>query len=391
MSIDPIEAGQKALQILTHLVEGIGPRPAGSPSENETQDWLEKQFKDAKINTFRFPVKYQPDPVFFPYFTLAAIGFLAAGYALPTLGWVCLILPPLILILPEAALWLQSKILPFKEGSSNLIALNNSDGIDQLDIILCAHIDTARAVPVGFSLWRKWREEIFYTMMRAAMLLSIIGVIFASGFELPTIILLAGQIIAFALAALLVLQDIWEQIGSRDKFTQGANDNASGVSVLAAMALGLQQDPPKKLKVGFLFTGAEECGLHGAKQFTQHLSERNLKPMIVSVDMVGAGSGLRIISRSGTLFPVKTNSRVNELLKRADPLAEFHAAPRRWGDFVPFARAGISAGHLENNGTPLSWSTYHTGRDDLVVIDPEMLQHTVEVLTQFIWILDKNK
>jgi hypothetical protein len=107
--------------------------------------------------------------------------------------------------------------------------------------------------------------------------------------------------------------------------------------------------------------------------------------------MVGAGRGLRIITQCGTIAPVKTDLHLNETLKRADPLAIFHAAPRRWGDFVPFIKESIPAAHIENTGTPLSWSTYHTPGDTLDVIEPEMLQHISEFFIQLIWILDKTK
>jgi len=112
---------------------------------------------------------------------------------------------------------------------------------------------------------------------------------------------------------------------------------------------------------------------------------------VISVDMVGAGSVLRIITQCGTVSPVKTNPALNEFIKRADPSAVFHAAPRRWGDFAPFAQAGIPATHLENNGTPLSWSTYHTPGDTLTVINPEMMQHVGDILVQLFRIIEKNK
>lgn len=391
MNSDPQKFRQQTMDILTHLVEGFGPRPAGSEVENRSLDWLEEQCKTANLDTTRFSVRYQPDPVFFPYYTLAAAGFLAAGAALPTNGWLCLMLPVLVLILPEAVFWLQKILIPFKEGSSNLFVIPNSRNLDQTDLILCAHIDTARAVPFGHRFWQKWRDEVFYLMMRAALLLTILGAVQASGFILPPIILSIGQTMAFIMAGLLIFQDIWEQIGSRDKYTPGANDNASGVATLAALALALTQEPPQRLTVGFLFTGAEECGLHGARQFAEYLKKKNLCPIVISVDMVGTGSGLRIITRCGTLFPAKTSAEVNELLQRADPLAKFHKAPRRWGDFVPFVQAGIPAGHIENTGTPLSWSTYHTAQDDLDGIDTEMLDYVGNILTQLIWVLDKNK
>jgi hypothetical protein len=391
MSLDAGAMQQKTMELLTHLVEVIGPRASGSGEEKQALDWLEGQFQAARLQTRRFPVRFQPDPAFFPYYTLAAAGFLITGLTLPSHGWVSLLLPVLIYLLPEGAQWMQGKLLSFKDGSGNLLVLPENEHLENVDVILCAHVDSARAVPVGLPIWKSWRDKVLYTMMRLANIVLIPGILQMLGFDISGLILTLGQSLAFSMAALLVLQDVWEQVGSIQRFSPGANDNASGTAFLAASALAFAAEPHLELKVGFLFTGAEECGLHGARQFARYMVENRLKIPVISVDMVGAGSGLRIITRSGTLAPIKTDTRLNEMLKRADPLAVYHIAPRRWGDFVPFVRAGIPAAHIENTGTPLSWGTYHTPGDTLDVIEPEMFLHMSEFLTRLIWILEKSK
>jgi hypothetical protein len=379
------------MEILSRLVEEIGPRPAGSAAEHGAFDWLEEQFRSAGLETHCFPVRFQPDPAFFPYYSIPAAGFALVALTLATSGWTTLLLPLLILLLPEGTQWLQSKLLPYKEGSSNLLVLPAKTQPRELDVILCAHIDSARAVPAGTDIWKKWRDRSMYTMMRAANLLIIPGLFQMMGIDIGGILLLVGQSLAWGMAGLLLAQEVWEQASSRGRFSPGANDNASGVSLLAAAALTAAETPTGNLKAGFLFTGAEECGLHGARQFAGYMRENGLQTPVISVDMVGAGKSLRIITRCGTVRPVNTNIELNELIKRADPLAEFHSAPRRWGDFAPFIQAGIPASHIENGGTSRSWSTYHTPDDTLDVIEPEMMRHVSDVLAQLFWILEKSK
>ncbi len=391
MSIDPETLQQHCMDILTHLVEEIGPRPAGSEAEKLAFDWLEERFREAKLQTSQFPVKFQSDPVFFPYYTLAAAGFLITGLILPVNGWISLILPVIVFLLPEGVQWLQGKLLPYNDGSSNLLVIPEDASLEDVDVILCAHVDSARAVPAGPVFWKKWRDDVLTSMMRLSILMLVPGLLLILGYEVPAGILTVGQYMLWVMAGLLLLQDIWEQIGSRNHYSPGANDNASGTAFLAAAALTFARESPAELKVGFLFTGAEECGLHGARQFARHMVENQAHAPVISMDMVGTGSGLRIITQSGTIAPVKTDPQLNELLKRADSQAVFHAAPRRWGDFVPFARAGIPAAHIENVGTPLSWATYHTPGDTLDVIDPDMFLHMSDFLIQLIWILEKNK
>ncbi len=391
MNLDKQTIGQKAMEMLTHLVEEIGARPAGSGGEKRTFDWLEEQFHTTRLETLRFPVSYQPEPGFFPYYTIAALGFAIAGLTMAANGWVTLLLPLLILLLPEGTMWLQLKLLPFKEGSSNLLVLPKGAHAQQMDVILCAHVDTARAIPDGFPLWKSWRDKSIYTMMRVANILIIPGILQFMGMDISGLLLTLGQSLAFGMAAILLIQDIWEALASKGRFSPGANDNGSGVSLLASLALAMAEKPPAGFTPGFLFTGAEECGLHGARQFTDFMKENSLNAPVISVDMVGAGSGMRITTQCGTLRPVKADEKLNELIKRADPYAVFHAIPRRWGDFVPFAQAGIPAAHLENVGSKRSWAEYHTPNDTLDGIDPDMMQHMSEVLVQLLWILEKNK
>lgn len=391
MIIDPKTIQSIAMETLDHLVRVIGPRPAGSPQEKEALDWLEKKFQSARLKTLRLPVRFQPEPDYVPYFSIAAAGFAVVALTLADHGWVTLLLPLLILLLPEGTQWLQGKVLPYKDGSSNLMVLPENASLNELDLIFCAHIDSARAIPAGPRIWKKWRDRSMYAMMRVANILIIPGLFQLMGLDIRGLILNLGQSLAWAMAALLLAQDIYEMLSSRNRFSPGANDNGSGVSLLTATAITQADGPPASLKIGFLFTGAEECGLHGAKQFAAYMDENNLHIPVVNVDMVGAGSGLRIITRCGTIRPTLSDPGLNETIKRADPIAVYHAAPRRWGDFAPFAKAGIPSAHIENVGTPHSWGTYHTPDDTLDVIDPEQMEHVANVILQLIWILEKNK
>jgi Zn-dependent M28 family amino/carboxypeptidase len=197
--------------------------------------------------------------------------------------------------------------------------------------------------------------------------------------------------VAWGMAVILLFQDIWEAVASLGKYSPGANDNGSGTALLASTALEFAANPMEWLVPVFLFTGAEETGLHGARQFAAYMKENSLTCPVISVDMIGAGSMMRITTQCGTIRPVKADTPLNELIKRADPTAVYHAIPRRWGDFVPFVQAGIPATHLENVGTPESWASYHTPKDTLDTIDDDMMHHMSGVITQVMWILEKDK
>ncbi len=89
----------------------------------------------------------------------------------------------------------------------------------------------------------------------------------------------------FALVALLALD--W----SRPRAAGGANDNGSGLAVLAALAEYFAATPAQNAEVCFLLTGAREAGAGGMDAFLFTFGRR-LPPdrtFVVNVDDVGAG------------------------------------------------------------------------------------------------------
>ncbi len=90
---------------------------------------------------------------------------------------------------------------------------------------------------------------------------------------------------------------------------RGANDNASGVSMLLALAKHYGMNQPK-FDTYFLFTTAEEIGLLGSYHFIENapFDLRKIK-MLVNLDMVGTGDdGITVVN-------AKKHNRYFELLK----------------------------------------------------------------------------
>ena len=75
----------------------------------------------------------------------------------------------------------------------------------------------------------------------------------------------------------------------------GANDNASGMGVLLALAEELA-DRPFPFTLRFITFGAEETGLHGSRHYVGQLTDAELAEIkaMVNLDVVGSGSGLRV-------------------------------------------------------------------------------------------------
>ncbi len=382
----------RALAFLEKLVTEIGPRPAGSPAERAAHEMIAGLLEGKSYLLRRLEAPFRPKTPFFPENFLVALGLAAAANGLAEgYAWLSPLMALLILVLPDLTWWIRRSMAPGDKMSSNLFALPEKSEVGELDLILAAHVDTAQAKPRSGELWRQWRDQYFKTTLRVAFILTLLAVMQWMGLLLPPAVLLAAQIITRLLLAVAFVQDAWEQLGSRGKYAPGANDNGSGVAVIAALAEHYGSHPPEKLKIGYLFSGAEECGLFGARQFAAYLREKGCSAVVLSVDMVGAGDGLKAVSGGGTILRYSTDSELLELLERADPAIERLHYDRRSGDFEAFHRAGIRAAGIEGNGTRRSWRAYHSVDDDLDIIDPGMLEHTVGMLLQLVWLMDKSK
>lgn len=70
---------------------------------------------------------------------------------------------------------------------------------------------------------------------------------------------------------------------------EGANDNASGVSVLLSLAEQMAQTPLEHTEVWFVATGGEEIGLVGARAFADKHGKALKDAYFFAVDTVGVG------------------------------------------------------------------------------------------------------
>lgn len=85
-------------------------------------------------------------------------------------------------------------------------------------------------------------------------------------------------------------------MGSKTYFP-GANDNASGVSMLLNLVKYYAEHPPK-YKTVFVFFAGEEAGLLGSKYFTEHpVFELSKIKFLINLDLLGTGDeGITVVN-----------------------------------------------------------------------------------------------
>jgi aminopeptidase YwaD len=98
--------------------------------------------------------------------------------------------------------------------------------------------------------------------------------------------------------SIIVFSAHYDHLGGIGKvFFPGANDNASGVSVLLNLIRHYTINPPK-YKTVFIFFAGEEAGLIGSKFFTENKSiELDKIKFLVNLDLLGTGDdGIMVVN-----------------------------------------------------------------------------------------------
>lgn len=160
----------------------------------------------------------------------------------------------------------------------------------------------------------------------------------------------------------------------------GANDNASGVGVVMALA---QAFGGRNLPVEFVGFGAEEyppsrAEHHaGSRAYAAGLVDPTVVRAMVSVDMVGAGPSVLI---------VKTRAHADLLQKEIDGIAHSRGVAHEMrieGDFsdhVEFAKRKIPAAWLWSGSHP----TLHRPSDKIEVVQPGSVERAGVLLFEWL-------
>lgn len=146
----------------------------------------------------------------------------------------------------------------------------------------------------------------------------------------------------------------------------GADDNASGVSVVLelARAMAAIDERERPFDVVFIAFGAEEMGLIGSKHYVRALGDRAAEDIVamLNFDMVG-----RLGEEGVVIAGVGTSSRWPDLVQAAAGDLEVRTTDDGYGpsDHGSFYEAGIPVLHFFTG----SHADYHKPSDDIDKID----------------------
>lgn len=296
-------------------------RSTNSTGDTEACLYIEDQLKSARIKT-----KYQ-------YFIFdSPIRILIRITYMIILTYLILYRLVLVIAFYFAVKYLFATTRNFslvrKEDSKNLIGTippskkHNKPPV----VIISAHYDSFSA-NIPFRL-----QNIFFFLFRIIIIpYFVITVYFASVIlRTPTVyqptysnidnLVIISSIIEFVVVLLIFL------LIYNTKKSQGAIDNASGVSILIELSKLLKKYPLDNYEVIILFTGAEEWGLLGSKRYCKRnrkiLEEKyDLdRSFNINVDMVGSYIGMiqrrKIFGKKNQ--PSALNTAIDEVAEELD-------------------------------------------------------------------------
>ncbi|MCS6870050.1 MAG: M28 family metallopeptidase [Anaerolineae bacterium] len=88
----------------------------------------------------------------------------------------------------------------------------------------------------------------------------------------------------------------------RQPFVEGANDNASAVSVLLGLAEALSATPLEHTQVTLLFTGCADVGAIGMARYLEAFQPPRFNSYFIAFEMVGSGNLCYVVKHGVTAF-----------------------------------------------------------------------------------------
>ena len=375
----------KALEYVRYLSEEIGPRPSGSAETQRAQEYISGLLKKWGYEPLWQEFKFAPHPVFYSLNILLGILLIFSGLFLQKFPLITLFLPFFISLLPTLMRQDVKRRLR-TENAKNLYAFSDNDASKPL-LVLAAHVDSAPASSNRFSLLRLFNSKALTIIQRVAYFIAIISLFYLLGFNIPDWLFKFAQIGALVLGGIYILNDLYDQLDSKRQTSPGAFDNASGVSALLCLAEHFSQTSLNRLRLCFLFTDAEETGMHGARAFVEEIALKEEKMALLNLDMVGAGNQLCYVTKEGGLWARSCDPSLNQLLRDACPDIRPITYIMRSGDFAPFLENGLPAVSLETRGSAAAEQAYHHITDKVDVIEPRTLNKTIHTVIKFIEML----
>jgi hypothetical protein len=202
------------------------------------------------------------------------------------------------------------RFLPSADSQNAVGTLSPAGGVRQR-VILSAHLDTHRTPifcfsPIWHALFSILVIGVFLSMVLDIVIYGLGALFLATWVRWIGLVTAAVQ---FLVLSLFLHAD-------QTPFSPGANDDASGVGVILALAEHLSQEPLVHTEVWLAFTGCEEVFACGMMAFLDaHQADLGPEAVYVVLDQVAVGR-LFYLTADGLILKRRTHPRALKLALR---------------------------------------------------------------------------
>jgi len=362
------------------LTVDIGPRGATRPGERKGHEYARDCFEKMGLK----PVweTYSAALSNFHPHLLGAVLMLLAFVLFPLFGVGSMVLAALLSILVVVselqelgALNNLFRMVVPRGQSQNVFAVIPPAGEHQRDLVVIGHVDTQRTALIfrtrawvnAYNLFIMIAFITFLLQMALFTLAAIFGWAWAWYVCIPTAI--CAVLLGFITAQ-----------PEFTPYTAGANDNASAVGMVLALAKELSQQPLEHTRVYAVVSGCEEVQHYGAIDFYKRHRGEMKDPQALVFEMIGcAGPAWEL--QEGIIVPFKSDPGLRatcERLAAAHP--EWKAYPTQVSggnsEMADSLRAKVPAiclfGVRQNGEIPY----WHQVGDTFDKMDPEVMERT---------------
>ena len=377
------------LKHLHHLAVEIGPRGPTTAAEAQASDYAQSVLEASGSQTTVEPFDGVPSfgNIYIPTTAAMLAGALIATRKRPlkTLGVTTGALGLASFWGENTTKWRAVLERIPKTPSQNVVGVIKPKGEPRRRLVVVAHIDSSRSgLMFHPKLTNDFRRSAFVGIGAAAASLA--------SYLLPRKLRRSVATAASAVIAANLGMLIQREVYGRD--VHGANDNASGASIVLSLAEHLASEPLTNTEVWCVLTGCEESDLVGMSAFVDRHQNELADAYFLNLDTVaGAGSNIRWIVTSSLL---DSNLRADGyLVKLAEQVSLDHpgleAEPGTWhhagldGDVA--AVRGMRAMSLVAQTPQGTLPNWHWPTDTYENIDEAVLQRsfnfTRELVTRF--------
>lgn len=395
---DPNPLLDTALRHIHHLSETIGGRGSCTQSEARAAEYLASEMEALGLHQVRLE-RFRGAPSTYRPYALAFTAGLLGTVLVWSLGirW-AYALGALLNALGAWGMFAETDFTPNwmrlllpRSNSQNAIGLIPPKDEIKHQVVLSAHIDTHRT-PIFYSS-KRW-QKLFSVLIGAAftsMVLSLLLYLLGALFNWDWV-----QWPGLVAAAIQVFVLIMTLHADLTPFSPGANDDASGIGAIIAIAQRLLSQPLHHTQVWLVFTGCEEAASYGILDFIQrHESEIGRDAIFIVNDQVAVGC-LSYLITDGLIKKYPTHPIALELARQTrQALPEMQVIETSgiaYTDATPATKLGKHAITLVANPIPGSDKNthWHQMSDIVTNIECQPLEDAITFTWELLQIIDNS-